>query len=344
MRVLTVLARHGIDQYPEAIDGIDAWFRQHLPDVEHDLIVADNTLHETHAELVGPGRVLVGSSNEHWEYSAWDAALAYVGDGLEDYHLVHLATSAFRALGTRHLDRFDARILPLLLGQRAVVGHIDHYPEAVSLCGVSSQAWLRSSWVFLPPPELRMLGSLVSIHDRRLWFSGDPRAPFCLDAPLSSNYQDYLVGWITGDGTGMETRWHSSFDLTDDSLAQFEAKALAILNEHLLTIRLRAQGCALLDATWLSARRAQFEAATALESIPAWRWQVNAREAMLRQQPCFAARAEFVAGECSAVARLHGTAAGRRLFWRTIRHEPSLLARQPVWGAFRRLHGLGRLG
>ena len=37
-----------------------------------------------------------------------------------------------------------------------------------------------------------------------------------------------------------------------ERLALFEQKALTILNEHLLAIRLRASGCRLVDVTWLS--------------------------------------------------------------------------------------------
>jgi hypothetical protein len=49
-------------------------------------------------------------------------------------------------------------------------------------------------------------------------------------------------------------RWHSSLELTPDRLRAFEGKALAILNEHLLAIRLRALGCRLIDVNWLHGR------------------------------------------------------------------------------------------
>ena len=73
-------------------------------------------------------------------------------------------------------------------------------------------------------------------------------------APLSANYQKYILDWLTGNGTGQGVEWHSRFGLTPESLPFFEAKASAILNEQMLSVRLRAQGCALLDATWLATR------------------------------------------------------------------------------------------
>jgi hypothetical protein len=81
---------------------------------------------------------------------------------------------------------------------------------------------------------------------------------------------------LTGNGTGQGVEWHSRFGLTPESLPFFKAKALAILNEQMLSVRLRAQGCALIDATWLSTKQLQSRAR--LETIPSWRWQVTTRD------------------------------------------------------------------
>jgi hypothetical protein len=93
----------------------------------------------------------------------------------------------------------------------------------------------------------------VSIADGRSIFSGDANAPFRADAPLDQQYRDYIVQWLTGAGVGQDVTWHSTFDLTPDTIAAFEQKARAILNEQLLSCRLQALGCRLVDVTWLSA-------------------------------------------------------------------------------------------
>ena len=77
--------------------------------------------------------MLIGGSNTHWEFSGWDCGIAYLGRRIYDYHLVHLATSAFRALYCRYLDRFDPEMLRAALGRGAAVGHIDYYNEPVRL-------------------------------------------------------------------------------------------------------------------------------------------------------------------------------------------------------------------
>jgi hypothetical protein len=278
MRIVTLLVRHGTAKYPNAIEECDALFVRQLPAVSRDLVVIDSALPTHHQQRLGPGRLLIGGSNAHWEFSAWDCGIAYLGHCISDYHLVHLATSAFRALPGRYLDRFDADMLGLILDRGAAVGHVDYYDEPVMLLGRSLQAWIRSSFIFLPPEELRLVGSLVSICNRASFFSGDPDAPFRADAPLSANYQKYILDWLTGSGTGQGVEWHSRFGLTLKTLPFFEAKAAAILNEHMLSLRLRAQGCAMVDAIWLAVRRVQLPPGQPLGAIPYWRWQVTARD------------------------------------------------------------------
>jgi hypothetical protein len=277
MRVVTLFARHGSEWYANALEDLRAWFEHRLPELEHDLVVVDNSLPPDHEESVHGG-LLLGSSNAHWEFSAWDRALDYLGSRVEEYEFVHLATSAFRSLYVDYLDRFNPDMLELVAGRRAAVGHIDYYNEPVSLFGCSLQAWVRSSCVFLSAPEVRRLGTLVSVADTEMLFSGDPRAPFLLGAPISANYQKYILDWLTGPGTGQGVEWHSRFCLTPETRAYFEAKAGAILNEQMLSYRLREQGCALVDATWLDTRRIELAPGRSLGEIPDWRRQITSRD------------------------------------------------------------------
>jgi hypothetical protein len=274
MRIVTLLARHATRQYADAIGNIDALFASQLPRLERDLVVVDTSLPQTYEKPLGSGRVLIGGSNESWEFSAWDRGLAYLGRRIHDYDFVHLATSAFKALESQYLDHFDEGVLALLANRAAALGHVDFYPEPVILLGQSSQAWLRSSWTFVPPSQLDLLGSLVSIDDRAAFFSGNPDSPFRPDAPLSANYQKYILDWLTGGGIWDGLAWHSRFRLTDEKLAYFEAKALAVMNEQTLSTRLRLQGCDMVDVTWLAQRRAGLAAGDSLGPIPGWRSQM----------------------------------------------------------------------
>ncbi len=278
LRILTVFARHGTAKYAGALDDLQELFRRRLPSARHDVLVVDNAWGGPASGAQQPGVEVVPGSNRHWEFSAWDEGLAHVGSRTRAYDLVHLATSAFRTLYVRYLDRFDERMLGMVSGHRAAVGHIDCYGEPIELMGRRSQSWIRSSFLFIPPGPLAALGSLVGIQDPGRFFSGDPERPFRADAPISPEYRRLILDWLTGPGTGQGTTWHSRFELTADTLPFFEGKALAILNEHMLAIRLRESGCALVDATWLATRAERHRGSRTLGDVPDWIEQLAGRD------------------------------------------------------------------
>ena len=129
----------------------------------------------------------------------------------------------------------------------------------------------------LPPADVKALGRFVSVADGSRFFSGDPAEPFRRDAPLSPNYRRYITTWLTGGDIGQGVEWHSSFELTRETLPAFEHKALSILNEQLLGIRLRALGCRLIDVTWLSTMLRR-RAASEIPWNTGWRAQLANRE------------------------------------------------------------------
>ncbi len=253
MRVLTIFTRFGTEKYPTAERELDDLFRTQLPDVDRDVVVVDTALAPGLVEQA-ERRMLLGSDNASWEFSAVDTALAFVGSRLWDYDLINVTTSAFRQLHTGYLPRFLPTVLEAIAGRAVCLGHIDCFNEPIRVLDFASQYWMRTSCFFLPPTDLRILGTVQSTGSRERWFRGDPSRPFREDAPLSTNYQRLITDWLTGQDTGQGVTWHSGFALDADRLTFFEQKALTILNEHLLSARLRATGCRLIDVTWLTSR------------------------------------------------------------------------------------------
>ena len=278
LRILTLMARHGTEKYTEASPRLDDVFRRRMPGAIRRTVVIDNALRPGRVEAGPSGATVIGGDNSAWEFSAWDEGLRFVAEDLDSYDLVHLATSAFDTLYTGYLDRFDGRLLAEVARHRIACGHIDYYNEPITLFADRSQHWIRSSFLFVAPIELRRLGSLVSVGpaERAAIFSGDPTAPFRADAPLCETYKRYVTDWLLGAGTGQGVEWHSRFVLTAETLDFFEQKATAIFNEQMLSLRLRAQGCNLADTTW---------AATVLTRdgglpapIPGWQQQLAGRD------------------------------------------------------------------
>jgi hypothetical protein len=251
MRVVTILVRTGTREYRDAEDQIAAMFREQLPGVERHMVVVDNALPAETTESA-TGRVVIGGDNRAREFSAFDRGIAHLGGTIWDFDFVHLATSAFNTLYTAYVHRFGSDLLCAMRALPVCLGHLDCYNEPVDVLLYRSQHWVRTCFLFVPPSELKALGSLVSVPRPGLFFSGDPSRPFRQDAPISTTYRRYILDWLTGGDIGQGVRWHSGFELNGDTLALFEKKATAILNEHLFAIRLRAVGCHLVDVTWLA--------------------------------------------------------------------------------------------
>lgn len=251
MRVLTILTRFGTDQYPWAEQKIDELFQRRMPDVERSVIVVDNALAGEVLEA-DERRVLIGGDNTAREFSGFDRAIRHIEHDIWSYDLLHFATETFNTLYVEYLERFDTRLLEAHQNRPTCVGHIDCYNDAVEVLGFMTQHWVRSCFFFLPPTEVKLLGSFVTVRDGAPFFSGNPDAPFRPDAPLSSRYRGYIIDWLTGHDIGQGVAWHSRIPLTAETLPAFEQKALAIMNEQLLGVRLRAMGCRLVDVTWLA--------------------------------------------------------------------------------------------
>ena len=252
MRVLTIFVRAGTVDYAGAESAVTELFARQLPRIEHDLLVVDNLAPRGILES-RPGRTVIGGDNTVWEFSAVDEALGYVAQGIWRFDLVNVVTSAFQQLYTAYLERFSPQVLAAIVGRNVCLGHIDCYNDAVRIGRFRSQHWLRTSFLMMPPAELKALGSFVSARHRRPWLSGCVDDPFGPGSPLDDTYRRYLRSWLLGEDIGQGVTWHRKLTLDEAGLEQFEQKALAIINEHLLSIRLRAAGCRVIDVTWLSA-------------------------------------------------------------------------------------------
>ncbi len=276
VRVLTILARHGTDRYPDAEHQVDAIFRRRLTEAARRLVIVDNALPATTVHRQAD-RTVIGGDNRAREFSAFDKGLAFVGDEISTLDLVHFVTSAFHTLYVGYLERFSGPLLREAAGRAVCLGHIDCYNEPVEILGHEAQHWIRSGFFFLSPAQANALGTFAAIDEGGRFFSGDPRSPFRGDAPLSATYQRNILGWLTGRDIGQGVTWHSAFELNADTLSAFEGKALSMMNEQLLSIRLQQQGCSLIDVTWLSSMAAKGDLPSNWWTTP-WREQLANRD------------------------------------------------------------------
>lgn len=220
---------------------------------ERDYLVVDNALVPGFCQALDERTMLVGGDNSRREFSGWDAGLKLVGARLAEYDLVHLVTETFNTDYRHYLGLVTPKMLALAAEWGACVGHVDAYPREVSLFGVRSRAWIRSCFLLAPRRAIQSLGSLVTTDGSGNFFSQDPQHPFGPGAPIDAQYQQYLWQWLTGgDGSAAEINSHrDSFRLTPETFERFKAKAVACVNEHALSVRLRGAGFPTLDTEWL---------------------------------------------------------------------------------------------
>ena len=278
LRVATLLVGHERPVYLEKARKIRVRLEESAPDSICEMVIIDNARPRIEFERIDASTVVVGGDNSFREFSAWDRGLAQLARTSSNPDLIHFATSAYDALYSSYLDRFDSRVLDATRRSKVAVGHIDYYEDPIEILGRRSQPWMRTSYFFVPAEAVRAVGSLVSFEDPEILFSGDPADPFAGGAPICERYRRYIRSWLTGDGTGQGVVWHSRFDLTAETLPTFEAKAMAILNEHLLSLRLREAGWPIVDVTWL-AGRLEAQAIEEIEWSRPWEKQVRERPA-----------------------------------------------------------------
>lgn len=276
MRSLAViLVQYNRQKYPQALRRL-VQKTQSLENTRTTLVVVDNLwpgdwYHEVSSDLFH-----LAGDNSSWEFSAFDRGRRFLAENNREFDLYAFVTDAFTAYGDGFLDLIDNHTLDYTLGLRACTGWVDSIFESFQAFDYRYVQYLRTSFLLMPAPVLKQLGTLTTPIEVSRLFSGDPAAPFRQDAPLSRNLQDFLITWLTGAPSSieLERQWHSRFDLDESTLPLFEAKTLAILREHLLSARLLGQGAPCFDfrlLNKLSERQVTLDQISA-ENRQRWQW------------------------------------------------------------------------
>lgn len=253
MKLLTLFVRYGDTDYEGAFKRLCQMY-QRVGGLDYDALLIDTALPPgVHARL-GPRALLIGGDNTRREFSGWDTALAHLGSEIDRYDLVHVVTSAYENAYNGFYPYINYGMFEFAAKNRHVVlAHIDAYPAPARLVGRSFQTWGCSKFLIAVPERIRALGTFAGQFPPDLFFTSSRTAPFRQDAPLSENYRQYLIDWLTGEGLP-HGQWHSVFDLSDANLQRFREKAMSIIDEHSLSMRLRESGTQIVDYTWLHSR------------------------------------------------------------------------------------------
>jgi hypothetical protein len=283
IRLLSLFVRHGTGSHGRvegAVSGVEEIheiYRERFSAEVHSVVI-DNALAPETPPVFEASHSVIAGDNHDSEFSGWDRGLAFARQSGLEYDVVHLCTSTFRSLYSEYTAFVDERVLQLIAAVPSCVGHIDAYNEPVELFGRPSQHWIRTSYFFLSRQVAEALSSFVSVKEPERLFCDSPNDVFKEDAPLSKNYREMLLSWLSGRDLGQGRIWHSAFPDLRQHLPEVRRKIVAILNEHLLAIRLREAGLPLLDGIWLghNLRSVAFPIAVGGWN-PDWRHQIMTR-------------------------------------------------------------------
>jgi len=251
MKILCLFVRHGTDRYADALAVLDAWYERHGLLAQRTLWIVDNALDPAlPSQTLGPRTSLHPGDNRAWEFSAWARALREAKVDSSRYDLVHFVTSAFNTLYVRYLEDFRPEMLIYTMRRRACLGHVDSYDRPVELAGATSDSWIRTCFFFLPSEDALRIDPWAAFSDPAAFFRDSSTTEFRANAPLSADYQRRIRTWLEGHEVGGHT-WHSPIAARPDECVRFQKKALAIANEHHLSIVLRRQSIPLVDFCWL---------------------------------------------------------------------------------------------
>lgn len=239
-RLAVIFLQYDSEKYPRAFEQLKMCLKKLIPK-QVIVVLVNNRDEGDGSRRLDEKTTYLQGNNADWEFSGWQKGVNYLQENGVEYDVGLLVDDAFEAGGPSYLRNHNLRWLVLKCHVlNVVLGEITTLWDRSIIDGGSARIWIKTGCFFVPRAILSRLGTLVSVDETSLnkylpeKFPG--RAdPFESDAPINAEYRKHIVTWLT-------ERWHSKFALTETSWIFFRAKVKAILNEALLSIRIREMG------------------------------------------------------------------------------------------------------
>jgi len=242
MNILCLFLRYGTEKYLDSYKELQEWYKKNMNGVDVSFWIIDNKIEASYSGIDSKtGARLLSGDNQFREFSGWQRIIDQYRDEIQNYDIVHFVTETFNTLYTGYLNNFDIMQLEYVLNEPICLGHIDYYDDPIVLFNERSQHWIRCCFFFISRDVLLSFNNFVGIKNKKIFFN-DSKEDFKNDAPLSENYKSYILSWLNGQKI-QGVMWHSKIE----NFQQLKSKALAIMNEHMLSINMRKNGIKLVD-------------------------------------------------------------------------------------------------
>lgn len=227
------------------------------PIIETDItfLRVDNKNELSPINQISPYSYTIGGDNTFREFSGWQKGFSTLAQNRKGYDLVLFVNDMFLAPGESFLKDYGTKdLLKKSLTENSIIGRIDSTGQSYTVYGYDVSRWVCTNCFLAPWKAIETLSDIVSIKNNLDDFLPTslpqivgPVAQnttlalqiFKNTAPINDQYKIWLVEWLT-------ERWHSRFDIEETTWDLFRTKVRNILNESLLTARLREIGVAAL--------------------------------------------------------------------------------------------------
>lgn len=232
-------------RYPNTFNYLSSLIKR-INGFEITVVKIDNFNENKGVRRLSDSRYDIGGDNTYWEFSGWKKGLSFLKEQDIEVDWVLFVNDSFLSLPNLgyHLDFYKVRINTLLLYnmEDAVVGVIDTSMENHELLGRNVSTWIRSNLFAVPWRIAKTLEFtfLDSSQIDAIFPKAFKSEIFLEGNNLNSNLKRFLAKWITQD-------WHGGRSPAPDNWDHLRAKLIAILNERLLTAKIRESGVPIVD-------------------------------------------------------------------------------------------------
>lgn len=222
-----------------------------IPNCHITYLRVDNKNEKAFIQNTSKNIYTIGGDNTFNEFSGWQKGFINLTTHNIRSDLILFVNDMFLSPGESFLkDYASIELLCKSLIHDCIIGRIDSTNQQFTIYDYDVSQWVCTNCFLAPRKAIETIKDLVSIKDSLDDFlpSAYPISAgktlnqeklalhlFKEDAPLNNTYKLWLVEWLT-------KRWHSKFEINERTWVLFRTKVRNILNESLLTARLKRAG------------------------------------------------------------------------------------------------------
>jgi len=239
-RLVAIFLQYDKEKYRDAYQR----FRSYLSKLDQNrvtYILIDNKDEGNGSWFLDDGTIYLQGDNTDREFSGWQRGVDYLRNHDIACNVVLFANEAFEAIEVCYLKNHrPGWLINKAHTLKMVFGLVATRWEKTLVHGKSTRVWLGTHCFFVPREVVERLVTVISVDERTFEdylpkdFPGKGEV-FKQTAPINQASRIRIIRWLTEE-------WHSKMAITDSTWPYFRAKAKAILNEELLSIRIRELG------------------------------------------------------------------------------------------------------